>query len=92
MEFGGNDTPAYRVMNSNGLVPQFEDGDFILWESNSIIRYLAARFGPGTLEPADPLPTFPGNFAWPAFLARAEPEVRKCRGPPRWAKPDKEPT
>jgi glutathione S-transferase len=53
MEFGGIDTPAYRVMNPNGLVPTIQDGDFILWESNSIIRYLAARFGPGTLEPAD---------------------------------------
>ncbi len=53
MEFGGNDTPAYRVMNPNGLVPTIQDGDFVLWESNSIIRYLAARFGPGTLEPAD---------------------------------------
>jgi glutathione S-transferase len=53
MEFGGNDTLAYRVMNPNGLVPTIQDGDFILWESNSIIRYLAARHGPGTLEPAD---------------------------------------
>lgn len=53
MEFGGNDTPAYRIMNPNGLVPTIQDGDFILWESNSIIRYLAARHGPGTLEPAD---------------------------------------
>jgi glutathione S-transferase len=53
MEFGGNDTTVYRAMNPNGLVPTIQDGDFILWESNSIIRYLAARYGPGTLEPAD---------------------------------------
>jgi len=53
MEFGGNDTPAYRAINPNGLVPAVQDGDFVLWESNSIIRYLAARYGPGTLEPAD---------------------------------------
>jgi glutathione S-transferase len=53
MEFGSNDTPAYRAMNPNGLVPTIQDGDFVLWESNSIIRYLAARHGPGTLEPAD---------------------------------------
>lgn len=53
MEFGGNDTPAYRAMNPNGLVPTIRDGNFLLWESNSIIRYLAARYGPGTLEPTD---------------------------------------
>jgi glutathione S-transferase len=53
MEFGGNDTAAYRDMNPNGLVPTIQDGDFFLWESNSIIRYLAARYGPGKLEPAD---------------------------------------
>jgi len=54
MEFGGNDRPAYLAMNPNGLVPTIQDGDFILWESNSIIRYLASKYGPDTLEPADP--------------------------------------
>jgi len=53
MKFGGNDTTAYLAMNPNGLVPTIQDGDFVLWESNSIIRYLAARYGPGTLEPTD---------------------------------------
>jgi len=53
MEFGGNETPAYHALNPNGLVPTIQDGDFVLWESNSIIRYLAARHGPGTLEPSD---------------------------------------
>ena len=42
-------------MNPNGLVPTLEEDDgFLLWESNSIIRYLAAKHGAGTLEPADP--------------------------------------
>jgi glutathione S-transferase len=53
MEFGGNETGQYRALNPNGLVPTIQDGDFILWESNSIIRYLAARYGAGSLEPAD---------------------------------------
>ncbi len=53
MEFCGNDTQAYRALNPNGLVPTIQDGDFVLWESNSIIRYLAARHGAGTLEPSD---------------------------------------
>jgi glutathione S-transferase len=52
-DFGGNDKPAYLALNPNGLVPTLEDGDLILWESNSIIRYLANRYGSGTLEPAD---------------------------------------
>lgn len=53
VEFGGNDAPAYRALNPNGLVPTVQDGDFILWESNSILRYLAGRYGAGTLEPYD---------------------------------------
>jgi glutathione S-transferase len=53
MEYGGNETPGYRAMNPNGLVPTIQDGDFVLWESNSIIRYLAARHGAGKLEPSD---------------------------------------
>jgi glutathione S-transferase len=41
-------------MNSNGLAPTIQDGNFVLWESNSLIRYLAAHCGPGTLEPRRP--------------------------------------
>jgi glutathione S-transferase len=51
--FGKNREPAYLAMNPNGLVPTLEDGDFLLWESNSIVRYLAAKYGAGTLEPKD---------------------------------------
>jgi len=51
--FGKNHEPAYLAMNPNGLVPTLEEDGFILWESNSIVRYLAAKHGVGTLEPAD---------------------------------------
>jgi glutathione S-transferase len=51
--FGKNREPAYLAMNPNGLVPTLEDSDFLLWESNSIVRYLAAKYGAGTLEPKD---------------------------------------
>lgn len=51
--FGGNKEPAYLAMNPNGLVPTLEEDGFVLWESNAIVRYLAARYGAGTLEPAD---------------------------------------
>src|SRR6266568_9421482 len=51
--FGKNKEPAYLAMNPNGLVPTLEDGDVMLWESNTIVRYLGARYGEGTLAPAD---------------------------------------
>jgi glutathione S-transferase len=52
--FGKNKEPPYLAMNPNGLVPTLEEEDgFLLWESNSIIRYLAAKHGAGSLEPAD---------------------------------------
>jgi glutathione S-transferase len=53
-KFGGNNDEAYREMNPNGLVPTIKDGDFILWESNSIMRYLNAKYGSGKLLPASP--------------------------------------
>ena len=43
---------SYRAMNPNGLVPTIREGDFTLWESNAIVRYLAARYGSGMLRPA----------------------------------------
>lgn len=46
--FGVVDTPQYRALNPNGRVPMIEDGDFVLWESNAIVRYLAARYGSDT--------------------------------------------
>ncbi len=52
--FGGNDQPDYLALNPNGYVPTLIDGDYTLWESNSIVRYLAATHGAGTLWPADP--------------------------------------
>jgi glutathione S-transferase len=51
--FGKNKEPAYLAMNPNGLVPTLEDGDAMIWESNSIVRYLATKYGAGKLEPAD---------------------------------------
>jgi glutathione S-transferase len=53
--FGKNREPPYLAMNPNGLVPTLEEEDgFLLWESNAIVRYLAAKYGAGTLEPSDP--------------------------------------
>lgn len=41
--FGQNDTPEYLAMNPNGKVPAVIDDDFVMWESNSVIRYLARK-------------------------------------------------
>src|SRR4030081_2000679 len=51
--FGIVDTDAYRKLNPNGLVPTIEDEGFVLWESNVIVRYLAAKHSPGDLWPDD---------------------------------------
>jgi glutathione S-transferase len=53
-KFGGNNDESYRAMNPNGLVPTMKDGDFVLWESNSILRYLNAKYGQGRLLPSAP--------------------------------------
>ena len=50
LSFGVVRTPAYRAQNPNALVPLLQDGDFTLWESNTICRYLAGRFGRDDLE------------------------------------------
>lgn len=50
--FGLTDLPLYRARNPNKRVPLLIDGDFNLWESNVIVRYLCARYG-GPLCPAD---------------------------------------
>lgn len=48
--YGVVDTPWYRAMNPNGTVPTLQDEDFVLWESNAIVAYLAARHGAGSLH------------------------------------------
>lgn len=52
--FGVVNDPAYRALNPNGLVPTLQDGELVLWESNAIVRYLAARYPDAGLYAADP--------------------------------------
>jgi glutathione S-transferase len=49
----GTDTPEYRTMNPNGLVPTIRDGELVLWESNAIVRFLSAEYGSGLLFPVE---------------------------------------
>ncbi len=55
MAFGKNTEPEYLAMNPNARVPTMVDGDFVLWESNSIMRYLAMAYGPRSpIYPQEP--------------------------------------
>ena len=53
---GHRDTrlPEFTALNPNALVPVIRDGEFVLWESNTILRYLAGRQACTGLLPADP--------------------------------------
>ncbi len=53
LSYGIVNTPAYQALNPNGQVPTLQDGDFTLWESNVIVRYLCAKYALGTLYPSD---------------------------------------
>lgn len=52
--FAPTETPAFRAMNPNALVPVLLDDGFVLWESNSICRYLARKAGRDDLLPGEP--------------------------------------
>jgi glutathione S-transferase len=51
--FGVVKTPQYMALNPNSLVPVIEDEDYVLWESNVIVRYLAAKHAMGQMYPTD---------------------------------------
>jgi glutathione S-transferase len=53
-EFGLVGEDWYAAMNPNRLVPTVRDGELILWESNTVMRYLASRYGGEALHPAEP--------------------------------------
>jgi glutathione S-transferase len=53
-QFGIVNTPEYRAKNPNGLIPTLEEDGFVLWESNAIVRYLAAKRPEAGLWPSDP--------------------------------------
>jgi glutathione S-transferase len=52
--YGLVNEPKFRAMNPNGLVPVIDDDGLVLWESNAIVRYLAARYGADAWWPSDP--------------------------------------
>ena len=58
LAYGKTTEDWYLACNPNGKVPLLQDGEWSLWESNVIVRYLAHRYGAGTLCPDDPQPRF----------------------------------
>ncbi|HET7669024.1 MAG TPA: glutathione S-transferase [Burkholderiales bacterium] len=93
LQFGVNNTPEYKRINPTGLVPTIDDDGFTLWESHSIVRYLAAKHGSGDLWPVeakaradadrwmDWTHTFSREFQRPVFwpLVRTPPEKRDAK-------------
>jgi glutathione S-transferase len=53
--FRSTQEPEFLALNPNAMVPVLVDGAAVLWESNTICRYLAARYGDGRLLPVDAL-------------------------------------
>lgn len=72
-DFGGLDDPAYRALNPHGKVPTLQDGDVTVWESNAIVRYLAATYSTGTLWPETPAERAEADqwMAWTDSLYRS---------------------
>ena len=73
-EFGGLDTPEFAALNPNRRVPVLRDGDTVVWESNAIVRYLAAKYGAGTLWNPDPGARAQADIwmAWTQTMAHRE--------------------
>ena len=54
-QFNNTQTEAYLALNPNGKVPTLVDGDVVVWESNTILRYLASKLSGGAaLYPSEP--------------------------------------
>jgi glutathione S-transferase len=67
-------TPDYLAMNPNALIPTIEDDGLVLWESNAILRYMAARYGGDRFWPSDPVARAAGDkwMDWQFTFADAQ--------------------
>ena len=52
-QYSGHKAAEYLLLNPNGQIPTIDDDGFILWESNTILRYIAESHGGGRLIPPD---------------------------------------
>lgn len=62
--FRSTDDPAFLALNPNAMVPVLLDGDLVLWESNTICRYLCAQAGRDDLLPSNPAPARKWKNGW----------------------------
>ncbi len=99
-QFNNTATAEYLAMNPSGKVPTLVDGDLVVWESNTILRYLCNRHAAGSpLYPADPavrthierwmdwqLASLNGPYLGVFKEAKKKPEERA----PSWAADSKE--
>jgi glutathione S-transferase len=76
--FGKLDTPAYGKLNPNRLVPTVEDGDLALWESHACVRYLAARYGAGSLWADDPAARARSDMWMDWMVSTVLPQLSVC--------------
>ena len=51
--FSPTNTPEFLALNPNALVPVLADGSTVIWESHTILRYLAAKNGPESYYPSN---------------------------------------
>ena len=76
-QFYNTQTPEYLALNPNGKVPTLVDGDTVIWELNTILRYLAAKHAP-KLTGATPAEVQRGRAL--DGLAARQREHRLCHG------------
>jgi glutathione S-transferase len=82
MQFRRNDEPDYLVMNPNGRVPTLVDGDFVLWESNSIMRYLCLAYRKETpIYPEAPKRQPRSTAGWTGRSRPCSRSIVRCSGP-----------
>ena len=53
--FRSTNDSEFLALNPCAMVPVIQDGDFTLWESNTIIRYLVSRYDGTQLYPTEPM-------------------------------------
>ena len=68
--FRSTQEPEFLALNPNAMVPVLVDGAAVLWESNTICRYLATRYGDGRLLPSG---RWHGSRATPPRLSELSP-------------------
>lgn len=73
--FGFTTTPSFLQMNPNSKVPTIDEDGFYLWESHSIMRYLAATRAPGN-------PIYPTNPRERAHVEKYMDFLLASLGPP----------